>query len=347
MFAIIIFFLFASIPIALHAEEKKHDEKLSIAMEKAESILKEIENGSNLQVFDKKFVLSGSNNYLKIEEDNSFDQQMLFDAILSKLSTSQDERQLIGGGFLAIELNTKIGKKKNNELKLVEYLAELLNLDKTDCQIFSIKALSSDYFKDASVFSPNSRQLIYQKIKEDPSITDLLGSDIVTADNNILMVVAKIGKTSESIKLLRDIQKENDLKSLICSAALSKMDIYEEQVALIDHFKNTTDLQKKHDIAYALSLWGSRAAQVALAEALRTDGHVTFNGKRPQEMIRLHIAIALVRTIKNDKDELPSRGAFSWKEEDFIKIENWAVNHLGTKWDVPRPKYEAVKKVPF
>ena len=100
-------------------------------------------------------------------------------------------------------------------------------------------------------------------------------------------------------------------------------------------------------IAYALSLWGGKVAQVALANALRTPGYVEFKGNRPPEMIRLHIAIALVRTINYNKDELPSRGAFSWKEEDFIRIENWAVKNLGTRWDVPIPKYKAVEKVPF
>ena len=187
MLVIITIFHFAINPMNLKAGEKIKDHELSVAEKTAENILKEIEKGTNLQVFNKKFIISESDNYLIIKEKNSKNQQVLFDALLSRLSKSKDERQLIGGGFLAIQLNTKTGKKKNNESKLVDYLLELLNSNKKNCQIFSIKVLSSDYFKDPSVFSSSSRKSIYQKIKNDPSIIDLLGLDIVHADNNILI----------------------------------------------------------------------------------------------------------------------------------------------------------------
>ena len=46
------------------------------------------------------------------------------------------------------------------------------------------------------------------------------------------MAVAKMGRTSEAVQLLKNIQTKDTAKKLICSAALAKMNISEEQATL-------------------------------------------------------------------------------------------------------------------
>jgi hypothetical protein len=163
------------------------------------------------------------------------------------------------------------------------------------------------------------------------------------------MLVAKAaGGEKEGIAFLEKIRRERERLRLLCTTALARVNVREEQEALLNGFKGAVDLNEKYRYAYALSAWGGREAQEALAAALRTPGLVKpWGGARPPEMIALHIAIALVQTIQEGRDELPKRDFFSWTEADFLLIEKWAEKHLGTTWRVPRPEYHAVEIIPF
>jgi len=163
------------------------------------------------------------------------------------------------------------------------------------------------------------------------------------------MLVAKAGKTPGALRVLNDLRRRRPRHELACSAALAKLGVLTEQRQLFNRFREAPDLVTKYHLAYALGHWGSKTAQQELARALRTPGLVApwGGGGRPPEMIALHVAIALMRTVKEDIDEFPGRGCFAWTEEDFATIETWATKHLGTTWDVPRPKYYPVQMVPF
>lgn len=337
-------------PLYGEAEENK-DEQVRGPVILCDEILQDLRKGANFEVFGKKIGLSDSGLWVSITQDNLKDPQALFDELLKKLSGSLEPREIIGGGSLAIELDRVLGKKLNNQGKLVEFLAKQLKDNKdTECRIFVFRALMEKHFIDSSVFSETAREYIYQSAIKHPQLIGLFGFDDMIKDAwyHFLLLVAKAGRTDKAVQLIENIRKEEPRLELLCSVALAKMGIEEEQNILLDRFRNTDDLQEKYRLAYALGWWGERKAQEALAEALRTPGLVKFKGLRPPEMIRLHIAIALIRTVpEEERDEWPQRGCFSWTEKDFITIEKWATKHLGTKWRVPRPKYYPVEIVPF
>jgi len=312
-----------------------------------DAVLRGLRDGANLKAFGKEHSLSPSKAWVEVKKEEVKDPQALLDELLRRLPAETHPSAVVGGGLLAVELDRTLGKKKDNQLKLVECLAEQLSSRHDTCRFFALRSLTDSHFPDGVVFSPKARNAIYRAAAQ-PGLARAF-SDIDAADRSFILLVAKAGNTARARKLLERIHKANPNLGLLCRAALAKMGVDSQQSRLLADFRKATGLKDKYRYAYALSYWGGRKAQEALAEALRTPGMVKAwpNPTRPPEMIALHIAIALVRTIREDRHELPWRGCFAWTEEDLIQIEKWAEKHLGTKWSVPRPKYEPVKAIRF
>lgn len=314
----------------------------------AATILRRLGDGANLEAFGKKYVLSESRAWVRVDERAIGDKQTFFDDLVAQLRGEKKPQAIVAGGLLAVELDRSLGGKRANRLRLVEWLASQLNHASEVCRLFALRSLTDDYFPDAEVFTARARKEIYRAASR-PSLVQAFAADVVGGQRSLIMLIAKAGHTKEGRNALQAIRKANPSQALLCRAALARLGDKTEQKRLLMDFTGAQTLKEKYLYAYALGHWGGREAQIALAKALRTPGTVKAwrNPSRPAEMIALHIAIAFVRTIHAHREELPERGCFAWTEQDFGKIERWATKHLGVRWTKPRPKYEPVKIIKF